>query len=339
MFRPWQFLPLLLAAAVALSARAASPMPTRAGNAPAPATSANPAEPLPPEPSADLIPDHGAASTTFAKFWTGAFVTGNGTMGAMVMGANTSVTPPRPQEDSIFFSHNRLYLPLGTKEVVPQLGDSLTQVRQLIRTRGYGPAIAAAQAAAQKQGYTGPMYPDPYVPALELRLKMPAAGMPRDYLRTENFATGEVATRWTDDAGTCLRKIFVSRADNLAVLWIGPADTAHDAAKPRTVSCELWIPPIPGVPVRTYQLNNPAAAPTDSAANALILRRRGCRCRRHVAPRPVPRRPGKRLRRCPARHSRRRQQRRGRRPRGYQGCRLHFGASAHRALHADHVQF
>ncbi len=252
------YLLALLLATMTLGARAAN-------------TSFPPA--MPPAPPAALIPDHGAASTSFARDWPGAFITGNGTMGAMVMGANTAATPPRPQEDTLFFSHSRLFLPVGTREVVPKLGDALAQLRQLIRTRGYGPAFTATYAAAQQQGYPGLMYADPFLPAFEFKLKMPAAGTPRDYLRTEDFSTGEVAIRWADDAGSYIRKLFISRADNLAVLWIGPDATPANTApagKPPKISCELWIPPIPGIPVRTFQLNNPAAAPADGAANTLI---------------------------------------------------------------------
>jgi alpha-L-fucosidase 2 len=229
-------------------------------------------------PPAEWIPEHGAASTTFAAAWTGAMVTGNGTMGAMVMGS--AGTTPRAQEDRIYFSHSGLFLPVGTREVLPALGDFLGQMRQTIRTRGYSPALTSALAGAKEQGFPGLMYADPFLPALEFDVKLPAAGPVRNYLRTEDFATGEVTVRWTDDAGSYVRKLFISRAENVAVMWIGPAAGAEGpggpegpggAAAPETrISCELWIPPIPGVPVRTYQLNNPTAAPAQGAARALI---------------------------------------------------------------------
>jgi alpha-L-fucosidase 2 len=221
-----------------------------------------------------LIPDHGAASTSLATFWTGAFVTGNGTLGAMVMGGGSSGTAeaPHPQEDTLYFSHHRLFLPVGTRAVVPLLADTLDDLRQTIRTRGYGPAMANAFAGAQKQQFPGLMYCDPFVPACEFKIKMSVAGTPRDYLRTENFQTGEVTVRWSDDGGRFLRKLFISRADSVAVLWIGPAPNTGNAElkTPNAISCDLWIPPVPSVPVRTFQQNNPAAAPADGAANALI---------------------------------------------------------------------
>ena len=220
-------------------------------------------------PPAELIPAHGAASTSFAGSWTGAMVTGNGTMGAMVMGSVG--TPPRAQEERVFFSHSGLFLPIGTREVVPQLADTLDQMRQTIRTRGYSPALTSTLAQARERGYPGLMHVDPFLPALELGVRLPATGTVRDYLRTENFATGEVAVRWTDDGGSYVRKLFISRAENVAVMWIGPAEAgANPAADAPRISCTLWIPPIPNVPVRSYQLNNPTAAPAQGAANSLI---------------------------------------------------------------------
>lgn len=41
-----------------------------------------------------------------------------------------------------------------------------------------------------------------------------------DYVRTQDFATGEVVVRWTDAAGAWVRRVFVSRPDNAIVLSI-----------------------------------------------------------------------------------------------------------------------
>ncbi len=215
--------------------------------------------------SAEKIPIHGIASDSFAPAWTSAFVTGNGTLGAMVMGAS-SATPPRPNEDSLFLSCANLFLPVGTRQVVPQLSDNLADMRSAIKTKGYGPALMSVYAAAQKQNFPGLTYTDPFLPALELKLKMPAAGTARNYLRTENFQTGEVSIFWSDDAGSYVRKLFISRDSNIAVLSIASADPAKNIP----ISCDLSIPPIPNVPVRTFLQNNPNASPTDAAANALI---------------------------------------------------------------------
>ena len=59
----------------------------------------------------------------------------------------------------------------------------------------------------------------------------------KDYVRTEDFATGEVRVRWSDDAGPWMRRLFVSRPDNAIVLSIaGPGKGK--------VSCDIAMPPI-----------------------------------------------------------------------------------------------
>ena len=233
--------------------------------APAIAPAANVPADTPPF-NAELIPAHGAASTSLATSWTQAFATGNGRMGALELGDDDSANSPRPQDDILFVSHNGLFLPIGSREIVPNLAADLPSFRQTIRTRGYGPALMSAAAAARKQNYPGLLYPDPFIPAFELHISIPAAGTARNYLRTENFQTGEVTSSYSDDSGTFTRKIFISRADNLGVLQI----TLAPAAAANSLSCDISIPPIPNVPVRTFLQNNPDAAPADAAADALI---------------------------------------------------------------------
>jgi hypothetical protein len=64
--------------------------------------------------------------------------------------------------------------------------------------------------------------------------KSAGRGHLRDYLRTEDFQTGEVAVRWTDALGPWQRRLFVSRPDNVIVLSIaGPG--------PRKVNCDLSL--------------------------------------------------------------------------------------------------
>ena len=54
---------------------------------------------------------------------------------------------------------------------------------------------------------------------------------PTDYVRTENFETGELAVRWRNTHGPWERKLFVSRPDNVVVMSI--------AGPEGQVGCEL----------------------------------------------------------------------------------------------------
>ena len=76
---------------------------------------------------------------------------------------------------------------------------------------------------ATRQGHFN-YHSDPFHFAFEIKLGMPAKGAVRDYLRTTDFETGEVSVNWSDNEGRYLRKLFVSRADNVVVLSIKSPD-------------------------------------------------------------------------------------------------------------------
>jgi len=163
----------------------------------------------------DVMPERGTASVQPAKRWEDAFVTGNGRMGALVFG--------HPAEETIIGNHCRLFLPLGSRESVPDLAQHLPELRSIIRGKGYGEAMKFFLGKAKAQGFPGLIWTDPFHPGFFLTVEQAAAGEIRGYVRTEDFATGEVTVRWKDDAGAWQRRLFVSRADNVIALSItGP---------------------------------------------------------------------------------------------------------------------
>jgi hypothetical protein len=162
------------------------------------------------------IPAWGAASRKWADQWEWGFVSGNGTMGGLIYG--------QPGTETFIATHARLWLPLGSREIVPDIGRYLPECRRAIAERGFGAGQSLLESKAREQGWSGLVWTDPFHPAFFLRLALTRQGKPRDYLRTEDFASGEVATRWNDDAGRWRHRMFVSRPDNLIVLQImGPA--------------------------------------------------------------------------------------------------------------------
>jgi len=73
-------------------------------------------------------------------------------------------------------------------------------------------------------------------PAFDLTIRSTNQGEVRDYSRSVDFQTGEAAVRWSDDRGTFDRRMFVSRADGVAVLAItGP--------KAGSLDCRLALEP------------------------------------------------------------------------------------------------
>ncbi len=180
----------------------------------------------------------GSVSHTPAQRWEDAFVTGNGRMGAMLFG--------NPANDTLVANHCRLFLPLGNREIVPDLAQYLPELRQTIREKGYGAAMAFLLGKAKEQGYPGLIPTDPYHPGLFVNIRQPAVGAVTEYERTEDFQTGEVCVRWRDDRGAFQRRLFVSRTDNLIALSLtGPAP------------CELVFPAVDHPLIQPQQQTTP----------------------------------------------------------------------------------
>ena len=114
------------------------------------------------------MPAHGAASIEPAKRWEWAFVSGNGRMGAMVWG--------QPIEETIVADHCRLFLPLGSREILPDLAKDLPEIRRTIREKGYAEANRLMLEKAKQQGYPGLQWTDPFHPGFELKIQMNRTG-------------------------------------------------------------------------------------------------------------------------------------------------------------------
>jgi hypothetical protein len=97
----------------------------------------------------------------------------------------------------------------------------LDTVRRMIDKGRYREASEFVSNLGREQGYRGMRWTDPLIPAFDLKIMMSPAGETRDYARSVDFQTGVASVRWEDDRGVFLRRLFVSRADNVAVLSLG----------------------------------------------------------------------------------------------------------------------
>lgn len=158
------------------------------------------------------VPERGFISSQPANTWEEGLICGNGTIGVNILS--------RPLSETIIFSHERLFLPQGSPTVPPDNSHMLFEIRNLIEKGLYKHATELAFNLSGQEGF---MYPDPFVPAFDVNLDMQSVGEVKDYMRSVDFQTGEATVRWSDDQGIFERKMFVSRADGLAVLQItGP---------------------------------------------------------------------------------------------------------------------
>jgi hypothetical protein len=155
-------------------------------------------------------PERGFVSTRAAENWEEALISGNGTIGALVMS--------RPVNETIIFSHERLFMPIYPSQPIVNMAPHLDTVRRMIEEGQYSQAAEFVSGLARKQGYRGMWWTDPLIPAFDLKITMSPAGEIRDYARSVDFQTGVARVRWKDDRGVFIRRLFVSRADNVAVL-------------------------------------------------------------------------------------------------------------------------
>ena len=156
-----------------------------------------------------VTPQRGFISTTSAETWEQGLLSGNGTIGADVFA--------RPQDETIIFTHHRLFMPTAHTVVPPDTGSRLFEVRRLIDRGLYK---QATRLAFDLSGQPAFMFPDPFVPAFDMRMAMPARGEVRDYARSVDFQTGQATVHWADERGIFERRLFVSRADGVAMLLI-----------------------------------------------------------------------------------------------------------------------
>ena len=171
------------------------------------------------------VPERGFVSSQPAKVWEEGLICGNGTIGANALS--------RPLNERIIFTHERLFMPMGAPVMPPDQSARLFEIRKLIDRGLYRQATELQFNLSGQEAF---MYPDNFVPAFDLTIGSENQGEVRDYSRSVDFQTGETSVRWSDDCATFERRLFVSRADKVAVLSI-------TASKPGSLDCRLALEP------------------------------------------------------------------------------------------------
>jgi len=158
------------------------------------------------------MPTRGAWNKTHGTNWEEALVSGNGRHGVMVFG--------NPKQETIIGNHCRLYLPTGAGEVLPDMSHYLDEFRQMIKVKGYQPAIDVYYQTARELGYKGLEMSDPFHPGFHMHMITEADAI-HNYTRSVNYETGEVAVRFTDEKNRAYtRKTFVSQEDDVIALLV-----------------------------------------------------------------------------------------------------------------------
>lgn len=158
------------------------------------------------------VPERGFLSARPAAHWEEGLICGNGTLGTLALS--------HPTEERIIFTHEELFMPMGVPVVPPDQSKHLPEIRRLIDEAKYSEAAALQSKHSGQKGF---MYPDYFVPAFDLLILQPG-NLTTDYARTVDFTTGEARIRWSNDMGTFERSMFVSRADQVAVIRLSAAE-------------------------------------------------------------------------------------------------------------------
>lgn len=171
-------------------------------------------------------PARGFISHARAATWEQGLISGNGTMGALVMGDALAET--------ITLNRAGLFMPLNEPLQPVSQGIHLPELRELLAAGQYQAAADRIVQLASGEDYGGKRWTDPFIPACDLQVLTPECGERRDYRRGVDFQTGVASVAWRDGRGPMLRRLFVSRRDNLVVMSI----TGGAAGK---VDCQIAL--------------------------------------------------------------------------------------------------
>lgn len=173
---------------------------------------ANPDELLTP------FPEHGFVSRLPASKWEESMITGNGTMGALVLG--------NPLNELIILGHEKLFMPEYPPFEAPPLHKYLDKIRELtLNSRGQEAAELLVKAG-KEVGIDDMIWTDPLVPACQLEIKSLSEDRISNYARSVNYETGEATTAWKTGDRIFKRTVFFSRADSIGVLKIWGSEQA-----------------------------------------------------------------------------------------------------------------
>ncbi len=158
-----------------------------------------------------IVERHGFCSIRPSRRSQDDLMTGNGVMRIMASG--------HPLRERIVFNHERLYIPQWKKPPEPpEIAHVLDEVRELILDGKYSQATALGIQASIEAGLPAwKRGTNETHPAFAMWIELDEDGQITDYLRTEDFRTGEIKVYWTDNRGQWVRRAFVSRADNVVV--------------------------------------------------------------------------------------------------------------------------
>jgi len=158
------------------------------------------------------FPENGFLSKQEASKWEESMLTGNGTIGALVVGD--------PLNERIILSHEKLFMPEYPPTKAPNLGEHLDEIRKLTLNGQGEKAAELAVELGKEAGIEDLVWTNPLVPACQMEIVSLSQNTVTNYARSVNYETGEATTAWQTEKGIFERKIFTSRPDSISVMKI-----------------------------------------------------------------------------------------------------------------------
>ncbi|VGO18873.1 glycosyl hydrolase family 95 catalytic domain-containing protein [Pontiella sulfatireligans] len=167
-------------------------------------------DPLPLEQRKEVVNLPGMCSVQPGGRWDSGIVTGNGVMGASVLG--------QPYEEKVIFNHERLFRPfLDERPLPPKISGALPEVRRLMKEGKTNQALGYWRKVMAENGHPEIVKTPAYHPAYAMMIRRKEDGRVFDYLRSVDFMTGEAVVRYRNGDGRWINKTFVSHTDNVIV--------------------------------------------------------------------------------------------------------------------------
>ena len=156
-------------------------------------------------------------SSWWGAKWREALPSGNGTIGAAVYGA--------VHDETVLLTHEDLWHRARTQEL-PDVSGRLPEVRELLSEGRAAEADGILEGELKDSAYN-PKIGSP-LPLGDLKIQMPVHMGFREYRRTLDMESGEVAVTWKDGDASYRRALFVSRPENLVVMEIACSEPSLD---------------------------------------------------------------------------------------------------------------
>jgi len=151
--------------------------------------------------------------------WREGLPSGNGRIGALVYGA--------VKDETVMLTHEDLWH-WGRKDELPDVSYTLPETRKLMDEEKYLEASWHLTNALVDRGYQTELASR--FPVADLRLTMECEQAFKQYRRSLDMETGEIAVTWKDGDQRYERKLFVSRADNAIVYEINAVGQPFNGA-------------------------------------------------------------------------------------------------------------